>query len=308
MNTNDFTERYLDADEVADVLPDFCRTNDIPPSFFTSAPLLNTFYNNNRLTLGIISYQNEDFLFFTKRFRKEWRFLFKEPNSSLIGAIHEKYGLNYIASAFITERDFHAGESDTICDEEQVVLDFKTILSEHDTLYKDYAKSISRETNLVIERYEYNTHVAGLLKFLTAWRHVRSDRQNKHANIFNDINFLAHFGFDERITGIVIKDAGNIVAYNLNLPNDLDAIECISAFSKVLRGHENLGIILKIENAKAMLANGFERVNIGHINNDFKKRLARHGSTIKLYSRQLYKDEKLELKMPENEWLSYTDL
>lgn len=302
-----FTEKFLETNEIEKFFFSFCTKNKIPPSFFTSSLILDTYYNKSKFKLGIINYKNEDYLFFTKLHRKEYRFLFKEPTPKLVELINKKHNLDYIASAFVLGKDFKHTESDIIFCEEEVVLNLKNLLSEKNSVYKDYVKSAKKNKNLKVEKYNYSLHIDDLLKFIEKWKSTRSDDQNKYANTTNDLIFLSTFGADEKVKGVIIKDGENIIAYNLYTLNDLNNKECISAFSKVLRGYDNLGLILKIECIKSMLENSFEKVNIGDINNDFKKRLATHGEIIKLYAKKLYKNENFDLKMSEKEWLSYTD-
>jgi hypothetical protein len=124
--------------------------------------------------------------------------------------------------------------------------------------------------------------VRWVIRFLEEWRHGRSEDQNQIARIENDLNFMAVFGTHPDTRGVVIRDGEKVIAYSIFAPYFKDA--CIGLFGKVLRGYENLGVVLTVEKCKEMHRLGFKYAYLANMKNDFKRGLLWAGKEIEVYS------------------------
>lgn len=154
-------------------------------------------------------------------------------------------------------------------------------LDNHD-FRKEYHRAQRKNPVFSILPYSYERDVAGIIRFLEEWRHGRSEDQNQIARIENDLNFMAVFGTHPDTRGVVIRDGEKVIAYSIFAPYFKDA--CIGLFGKVLRGYENLGVVLTVEKCKEMHRLGFKYAYLANMKNDFKRGLLWAGKEIEVYS------------------------
>ncbi len=270
-----------------DKLVELSALYPITKGFFGVFSTMHVFLNLNGPGLFFASNDNEKYIVVFKSNKKEYRFLFKKPSDEFIKEFMEQEQPRYLATNMLNERT----GAEIWMEEKELVLDLEKLVSlaDHD-FRKDYNRAMRKNPPFEILPYHYHRDTADLLVFLETWRNGRTPEKNAIAAIENDLNFLTVFGREDFVYGVVIRHEGNIIAYCLY--SDYLPEVCTGLFSKVLRGYENLGVVLTFEKCKSMMSNGFKFSYIANFNNDFKKSLASWaGEEIAIYAERIYKDE-----------------
>ncbi|HRH30688.1 MAG TPA: hypothetical protein PK886_01295 [Candidatus Paceibacterota bacterium] len=267
--------------------------------FFGSVVVLETFLNRNNKELYIASDTKNNYLVLFKVLKNEYRFLFSEPNEDFLNKFKEQFDPRYIGVNLLNNKS-----KNNICGiDQELTLDVDKIISSEDAGFrKDLNRSFKYNQNIVVSKYSYEKDIGDLLKFLEEWRFARSDDANKYAFIENDLSFLVGYGGESYVKGVIIRDnsKNKIIGYCLFIPQTKDL--CISVYSKVLRGYENLGVLLTFEKCKYVKEEGYKKLNLGSINNDFKKSLEWAGNLKEVFSTEIYRFSQMKFKNTPEEY------
>jgi len=259
--------------------------NERKNSFFFDFKLLDTFFNHRGFELYEISSKEKSYIAYFKKEKKEWRFLFQEPDQELIDSLITE--ATYIGVNFLSQKPGIYGE--IMDSSEELIIDIEKVVKlENQKIRHDYRRSSAKNSHLVVQEYAPEQREK-IKDFLEQWKNVRSDEQNKIALIENDVRFLDQYGTLDSVKGIVVFDRDVVVAYALFIPSIIEKESCTSVFSKVLRGYTDLGMFLAIKKYHHMQQLGFKKAYIGSINNDFKKHFVSSGKLITTWGSQIYK-------------------
>lgn len=276
---------YLNKSDLYTFLQTFGPVQKIGAAMFSNIFILDTYLNKIVNRLYTLEVGEDKFLVVKRVFRKEYRFLFKEPPPLVLKSFIETFDPAYISVHFLqyTEIDEHITllEKEIIC---------STSLKDlNPEIQRKYKQSLQRNKGLCVENFEYKQHIADLIIFLESWRCGRSQEKDIWVRIENDLNLMASYGSANLLQGLVVRDftkENKIVGYNIFVSSSQEGVS-LSICSKVLRGYVQLGVFLKVESFKKMRESGFQRVNLGQINNDFKKAFDSDFS-IHMYHKELY--------------------
>lgn len=273
---------------IKDRLAEVAKLYPIAKCFFAHPLIMHSFLNVNGPELWLASNETEKYIVVSKMTRIEYRFLFKKPSEAFIKELQEQSRATYLATNLLTERmgrEFWLGEDEIIFDVEKILA-----MGDHD-FRKQYNRALRKNPTFEVSRFDYDNDLPDLLVFLDTWRMYKVEQQKIFADIEKDMNFLASFGREDFVKGIVIRHAGRIISYCI-YAHYFDST-CTSIFSKSLRGYENLGAFQTIEKCKAMKEDGFTHAYAANIVNEFKKSLHWAGEVITIYAERDYKDEGL---------------
>lgn len=254
--------------------------------FFGNPFVMHVFLNLNGPEVFVAKNETEIYLIVMKRMKAEYRFLGKAPSEAFVEELKAQERVRYITTNLISEL---TGQ-EVWLDEEEIVLDVEKVLAlaDHD-FRKQYRQAEKKNPQFDISSYDGEKDNSDVLVFLESWRNGRTEELNAIAMIENDLNFLASYGRDPKVKGVVIRHEGRVIAYCLYVPYFENV--CTSVFSKILRGYENLGVVLTVEKCKAMKQDGFSHAYLANANNGFKKSLGWAGEKISVYAERVYKDE-----------------
>ena len=292
-------ETRLDKYELEKFLPKFFSDNKVQASFFSSFYPLHTFLNYGSNQLKSLNFNGKDYLLLHKLEKKEYRFLFINPEKGLFEEFEKEFFPRYVGLNLLQAESDLKVKSNT----DEILVEVSKIASLEDKKIKhDYNLAKKHNPDLLVESYVYDKHIGRILEFLENWRYTRTDKQNSYARVENDLQFFTSFGRAEKTKGIVILDKEKIIGYSIFTSHDLEKSSCISLFSKVLRGYKYLGMFLAVEKAREMKKEGYNTAYLGSVNNDFKKHFFSLGEKLMLYSAELYRSEKMILRVSPEEY------
>lgn len=270
-----------------DKLVEIEKQYTLTKGFFGEYRVMHTFLNLNGPQLFFVYSEHEKYIAVFKQNKKEYRFLFKKPSDEFIKEFMEQEKPRYLAVNLLSERT----GAEVWVEEKELILDVKKVINMEDHDFrKDYRRAMRKNPQFTISDFNYEEDTASILEFLENWRYGRSEEQNSMAMIENDLNFITTFGRDAFVYGVVIRHEEKIVGYCLY--SHYFSNMCTGLFSKILRGYENLGVVLTFEKCKSMLEKGFDFAYVANLNNDFKKSLASWaGEEITIYSERIHKDD-----------------
>jgi hypothetical protein len=267
------------------ILGKFLNSMHFLPIFFYSPYTLNTWLMHQERSLYIASLGEESVLILHKEKNNDIRFLFSEPGELLLEAVSKYFNPRYIAfNDIFVKKEFTEATED-----KELTVDIGSIVSLRDgKVRSDYKKCLKRHPDFTIERYQQeDREEVGM--FLEEWAHSRSEEKNKFAKIENDNRFIDIYGSREEVLGIVIKDGKRIIAISFACPSQ-DG-QMIGVINKCLRGYTQLGMFVFMERAKLVHSFGFDKLYLGSINNDFKKKFITSGNLEKTFSREVFREE-----------------
>lgn len=168
-------------------------------NFFVLDVYLNKLVNR----LYKVDFKGKEYLVLKRTFRREYRFLFKEPTKEMLEEFISTFEPNYISVHFLIQAK--EGEGKLIKAEKEIVS--STNLQDLDSnIRRKHKKSIQENFSLVSEIFDYSKHIADLLSFLDEWRYARGEEKDLWARVENDFNLLSAFGSKHLLQGIVVKD------------------------------------------------------------------------------------------------------
>ena len=112
----------------------------------------------------------------------------------------------------------------------------------------------------------------------------------------SDKNFFHKYNGTKSCFGVAAYDGDILVGYSIGV--QLDTEYCLSAFNKILRGYTNLGLQISYEKAQLVFEKGFKYMNLGSINNDFKKQFIPIAQQRNLYGTEICRDESFKTLSP----------
>jgi hypothetical protein len=260
--------------------------------FFTHHIPLNSILNFSDRELYLAKNKEESHIVLYKKLRNEYRFLFSQPSNVFLVEFKDKHTSEYIGCNFLSSKV----DKEIVGMEQEVILDIEKILSMDNAGFrKKYNRAMRLNPQFDISEYSYKNDLEGIIEFLESWKWTRSEFLNQFAHIENDKNFLKEYGSQPYVKGVIIRLENKVIAYCLYIPYYKKDI-CLSMYSKVLRGYENLGVVLTVEKCKSMKKAGFEAAFLGSINNDFKRSVVWAGKIIETKSCELYRSPEVKFR------------
>jgi len=276
---------------------DAVRSAKLPFIFFATPEMLNTFFNKKNFALYAISEGTNTYLFVQKEHTKELRLLFADFPESAIAQLRETFNPPYIAYNELAQNP--EKEHQVVATE--VVVDLEKYISLADkTIRKQYHQA-QKYNHLTFKEFK-NIPRSDIEQFLNDWAQMKQTQHPLFSyTLENDRNFFDKYTEDD-FWGIAVYDDKKLVGYSIAIA--IGTQNCVSAFNKCLRGYRNLGLQISIEKARMAYKKGYTHMNIGTINNDFKKHLLPIATTHHLYSYEFWRNENFKTKSPHG----YTDV
>lgn len=264
----------------------------IPFTTFACPEMLNTFFNKPGFNLYSIRNGESVFFFIQKDRTKEVRFLFVIPPNRVVDYVKNEFKSPYIAGNDLFEKP---DDPNAISDIELTVNLEEYITLKDADVRKQYNRALRSNKGLIFKNFS-GIPKEDLEIFWKAWAEQKSLASEKFKDrTDNDNNFLSLYSKDHYF-GVGAYDGSKLVAYSIGIPFDKD--KCLSGFNKVLRGYTNLGLQISYEKAKIALEKGFKYMNIGSINNDFKKQFISFSEQQNLYGTEIWRSDIFKTLLP----------
>lgn len=258
------------------------------PIFFFSAYTANTWLNHNGKELFAAELGSEKALILYREKLNDIRFLFREPSEQIISAAKSHFNALYIAYNDVMEENLEP----TLMNSEVEIDLRKTIELSDPKVKRDYLTFKRRNPDLEVKQYTVGM-LPKALQFLDEWTHTRTEFLNSVEKTVNDRRFLNTYSTDSNIKGIAVFDQDKIVALAFFVPSIDDTV--IGVINKCLRGYSQLGVFTFVERAKLAHSEGFKKMCIGPVNNDFKKRFIDGAKLIPTKEKEVYRKENLNI-------------
>ncbi len=259
--------------------------SDLPQMFFTQPQVMHNFLNNIGIEFYSITNENRTYFFIHKTKHNELRLLFTLYPSEVISELTKQFNPQFIAYNLLVE---NSRKEDSLEDVE-VVMDIDAFVNLKDTrIRKHYNQALRQNTHLVFKPFE-NIPTHDLKEFWRTWAQQRAAVSEKFTDrTSNDQRFLELFN-DAQYFGIAAYDGPALVAYSIGIRHGVTY--CLSGFNKTLRGYTNLGLQVSYEKAKIAQELGYQKMNVGSINNDFKKHFLPISDQLLTYAFELWRKE-----------------
>lgn len=260
---------------------------------FYSPEILNTFFNKPGFNLYSVSIKNNTFFFIQKDKTKEVRFLFAVPPNDVIDLIKINFNAPYIAC---NELLVDPGDPNEIVDKEVIIRLEEYVELKDSKIRKQYNRALRENKNLIFKSFD-EVSKDDLEIFWQTWAQQKALANEKFKDkTANDRNFLNLYSNNKDYFGVAAYDNNKLIAYSICIPFNKDS--CLSGFNKALRGYTNLGLQISYEKAKVAFQKGFKYMNIGSINNDFKKQFLPFSDTQMLYAIEIWRNDTFKTLSP----------
>lgn len=261
----------------------FLQHQKFLPFFFFSPFTLMTYLTHNGKNLYIVNYEREEALVMSREKPKEVRFFFNKPSASMKKAVFEYFKPDYMC----------VNETDIVEDEPiafnrlEVELSLVPIANLEDRdVKKKYNQCKRKHPELSFENYDPE-NLEKIKIFIQKWNEFQTNKSDKFIDTKNDFHFFELYNHDPDVIGGVVMDNNEIVGVSFSVPSMNGSL--ISVINKCLRGYTELGIFTYVERSRFLCNKGFNRVYIGSVNNNFKKKFLQNASFHNVYSYEIYK-------------------
>lgn len=253
------------------------------PFFFFSPFTLNTYLTHNGKNLHIVNHEGQEALVMSREKPKEIRFFFNKPSVSMEEAVFEYFKPVYVS---INETDVIDKEFAVVnMPEVEIFLDPIANLSDKN-IRKKYNQCKRNHPNLRFENYKPEK-IEKVKKFIQKWNAYHLDKSDKFIDTKNDLYFFELYNDHPDVLGGIIIDDDEIVSISFSVPS-MDG-NLISVINKCLRGYTELGVFNYVERSRFLCDKGFNRIYIGSVSNDFKKKFLQNAFSHDVYSHEIYK-------------------
>lgn len=278
-----FTVVKIEGNNAHSDLQVFLSRQQFLPIFFFSPYTLNTYLTHNGKKLYIATYNGQEALIMGREKPKEIRFLFTNPSVAMKEAVLEHFKPIYAAvnEAVTSPKEVVALNRP---EAELFLPSIANLVDKH--IRKKYNQCKRKHPNLRFEQY-VPENIEKIRLFIERWNIARNEKSNKFVNTKNDLHFFELYNYSPEVIGGVVMDGNNIVSISFVVPSLGGGL--ISIINKCLRGYTELGVFNYVERARFLCSKNFNRVYIGPINNDFKKKFSQDAILHNVYSYELYK-------------------
>lgn len=261
----------------------FLSRQQFLPIFFFSPYTLNTYLTHNGKNLYIATYNGQEALIMGRENPKEIRFLFTNPSVAMKEAVFEHFKPIYAAVNEVV-----ASPKEIVAlnrpEAELFLPSIANLVDKH--IRKKYNQCKRKHPNLRFEQYAPE-NIEKIRLFIERWNIARNEKSNKFVNTKNDLHFFELYNYSPEVIGGVIMDGNNIVSISFVVPSLGGGL--ISIINKCLRGYTELGLFTYVERSRFLCSKDFNRIYIGPVNNDFKKKFSQDAILHNVYSYELYK-------------------
>ncbi len=265
-----------------EVIECFLKTKKVSSIFFCSPFTIQTWLNTEIKELYLASFRNEKILLvYDIKRKKDVRFLLEYPSDEFMRSVIEYFDAKYIGVNELHHIPPHIENPHDQCDD--YLVDVATVEGMFDGMVRrEYNRCVRRHPRIFFKEVENSDRVAIKL-FLEKWLYTRTDEQNKFSRISNELYFIDSYLDNPQAYGGVVYDGDQIVALTFFVQSMIEGV-ALSTTSKVLRGYTKLGTYLSVEQAKMLKKKGFNKVNIGKMNNEFKRKFLLNATPLSIYA------------------------
>lgn len=263
----------------------------LPLMFFTQAQMLDNFLNTDDLLLFTIEHDERLYIFMQKKRTNELRLLFEIFPDDAITYLKDEFKPPYIAYNELIENPHKENQIEV----PEAVVDIEKFIKLEDKKIRKHYHQAQRENSRLVFKEFKNISRSDIEVFWRTWAEQLSVRELFADRTYNDARFLERYD-ESQYFGMVAYDEEKVVAYSIGVHHF--GTYCLSAFNKALRGYKNLGLQISYEKAKQAHALGYKEMNLGWIQNDFKRQFIQISTLLPIYGFELSRVEAFKTKSP----------